>query len=60
MLTRIKQKLQSGEIAISGDQWPRFLYTNEVYDPDDPWNGLLRSHLLINVSLPVFVNHMTA
>ncbi|KAG2082518.1 uncharacterized protein F5147DRAFT_749012 [Suillus discolor] len=34
-------ELQSGEIAVSGDQWPRFLYTNEAYDPDDPWNGLL-------------------
>jgi hypothetical protein len=60
MLTRIKQKLQSGEIAVSGDQWPLFLYANEVYDPDDPWNSLLRSRLLINVSSPVFVNRMTA
>ncbi|KAG2750961.1 hypothetical protein P692DRAFT_201839141 [Suillus brevipes Sb2] len=54
--TKIKQKLQSGEIAVSGDQWPLFLYANEVYDPDDPWNGLLRSRLLINAYRHVFTS----
>jgi hypothetical protein len=47
-----KQNLQSGEIAVSGDQWPLFVYANEAYDPEDPWNGLLRSRLLVNVSAP--------
>ncbi|KAG2737704.1 hypothetical protein P692DRAFT_20883308 [Suillus brevipes Sb2] len=51
-----KQKLQSGEIAVSGDQWPLFLYANEAYDPDDPWNGLLRSRLLINAFRHVFTS----
>ncbi|KAG1789913.1 hypothetical protein EV424DRAFT_1355557 [Suillus variegatus] len=49
-----KQQLQSGEIAVSGDQWPHFLYANETYDPDNPWNGLLRSRLLINAFRHVF------
>ncbi|KAG1844356.1 hypothetical protein F4604DRAFT_1689115 [Suillus subluteus] len=51
MLTsiRTKQNLQSGVISISGDQWPLLLYANKAYDPDDPWNGLLRTRLLINV-----------
>ncbi|KAG2339467.1 hypothetical protein BDR05DRAFT_977700 [Suillus weaverae] len=52
----IKQKLQSGEIAVSRDQWPRFLYANEVYNPDDPWNGLLRSRLLINAYRHLFTS----
>ncbi|KAG2039132.1 hypothetical protein BDR03DRAFT_933333 [Suillus americanus] len=52
----IKQKLQSSEIAVSGDQWPLFLYANEVYDPDDPWNGLSRSRLLINAYRHVFTS----
>ncbi|KAG2130465.1 uncharacterized protein EDB93DRAFT_1094910, partial [Suillus bovinus] len=49
-----KQKFQSGEIAVSGDQWPLFVYANEAYDPEDPWNGLLRSRLLVNAFRHVF------
>jgi len=43
----IKDKLKSGELAVSGDQWPVFLYARFTHDPEDPWNGLLRSSLLI-------------
>ncbi|KAG1896427.1 uncharacterized protein F5891DRAFT_1130266 [Suillus fuscotomentosus] len=42
-----KQSLKSGETAVRGDQWPMFLYAGYVYDPEDPWRGLLRSDLLI-------------
>ncbi|KAG1899887.1 uncharacterized protein F5891DRAFT_953184, partial [Suillus fuscotomentosus] len=42
-----KQSLQSGEIAVCGDQWPMFLYAGCVYDPEDPWKGLLRSEILV-------------
>jgi hypothetical protein len=38
---------------VSGDQWPIFLYRGCIYDPEDPWNGLFRSSLLISVSLHV-------
>ena len=34
---------------MAGDQWPIFLYANYTYDPEDPWNGLLRSGLLVDV-----------
>ncbi|KAG1732426.1 uncharacterized protein EDB91DRAFT_1238763 [Suillus paluster] len=43
---RIKEDLCSGEMLVCGDQWPIFLYAHYVYDHDDPWSGLLRSHLL--------------
>ncbi|KAG1892880.1 uncharacterized protein F5891DRAFT_963751 [Suillus fuscotomentosus] len=46
-LPRTKQSLKSGETAVCGDQWPMFLYAGYVYDPEDPWRGLLRSDLLI-------------
>lgn len=49
-IQRIKEKLRSGELAVSGDQWPIFLYAGYTYDPEDPWNGLLRSTLLVCVS----------
>ncbi|KAG1869088.1 hypothetical protein C8R48DRAFT_771259 [Suillus tomentosus] len=51
-----KQNLQSGEIAVSGDQWPLFVYANEAYDPEDPWNGLLRSRLLVNAFRHIFTS----
>jgi len=50
MIYRTKDKLKSGEIAVSGDQWPIFIYAGYAYDSEDPWNGLLRSNLLISVS----------
>ena len=46
---RTKAKLQSGEMEIPGDQWPTFLYANNMYDPEDPWKGLLRSSILVCV-----------
>ena len=50
-LPRMKSKLINSQIQIVGDQWPIFLYANYVYDPEDPWNGLLHSGLLVLVSL---------
>jgi len=43
-------KLASGELIVCGDQWPMLVYTNQEYDPEDPWNGLFKSQLLIWVS----------
>ena len=34
---------------MTGDQWPLFLYADYHYDPEDPWNGLFRSALLVCV-----------
>ena len=49
----IKAKLVGGQIQVSGDQWPVFVYANYAYDAGDPWNGLLRSGLLVSVSTPL-------
>ena len=46
----VKQKLRSGEISVSGDQWPIFLYANYKFDPEEPWKGLLKSSILVSVS----------
>jgi hypothetical protein len=50
MQCSIKTKLTSGEMVVSGDQWPIFVYHGEQYDPEDPWNGLFRNSLLVSVS----------
>ena len=36
-------------MAVAGDQWPIFIYQGYTYDPEDPWNGLFRSSLLVSV-----------
>jgi hypothetical protein len=47
---RIRRELKSGHLVPSGDMWPRFLFRNYEYNLADPWDGLLRSGLLVKVS----------
>jgi len=45
-------------MRVSGEQWPLFLYADLAYDEQDPWNGLMRSEILVKVcalSLTCFV-----
>jgi hypothetical protein len=50
LLVRIRRDLESGKVIPSGDLWPRFLYQGYKYNSNDPWDGLLRSSLLVKVS----------
>jgi hypothetical protein len=52
--SRIRTKLSSGEMAIPGDQWPLLVYANQEYNPEEPWDGLFRSLLLVWVSTHSF------
>ncbi|KAG6370855.1 hypothetical protein JVT61DRAFT_10876 [Boletus reticuloceps] len=54
--SNIRSKLITGQIQPSGDQWPVFLYANYTYDAEDPWNGLLRSSLLISAYKHIFTS----
>ncbi|KAG1724908.1 hypothetical protein EDB19DRAFT_1621948, partial [Suillus lakei] len=51
-----RENLRSGEISDCGDQWPVFLYYNHIYDAEDPWCSLLRSHLLTCAYKHVFTS----
>lgn len=51
VLVRVRAKLASGEISVSGDQWPMLVYENQAYDDNEPWTGLFRSKLLVFVSI---------
>ncbi|KAF8329620.1 hypothetical protein F5887DRAFT_896688, partial [Amanita rubescens] len=42
-----RTKLTSGQLAVKGDQWPLILYAKQEFDPEDPWDGLFRSELLV-------------
>ncbi|KIJ59841.1 hypothetical protein HYDPIDRAFT_32833 [Hydnomerulius pinastri MD-312] len=52
----VKMKLVSGQIQVAGDQWPIFLYANYTYDPEDPWNGLLQSGILVSAFKHIFTS----
>ncbi|KIJ59509.1 hypothetical protein HYDPIDRAFT_177796 [Hydnomerulius pinastri MD-312] len=43
-------------MLVSGDQRPIFLYANYAYDPEDPWNGLLRSGVLVSAFKHIFMS----
>jgi hypothetical protein len=45
-------------MVVSGDQWPIFVYHGYNYDPEDPWNGLFRSILLVSVGYSQLLLHM--
>jgi hypothetical protein len=46
---RTRGKLENGEIVVTGNDWPLFLYAGESFDEGDPWNGLFRGQILITV-----------
>ena len=45
-------------MIIAGDQWPVFLYHGYNYDPQDPWNGLFRSALLVVVNFALIFQYI--
>ena len=49
--TGSRKKLHSGELTVSGDQWPLFLYQGYAYNLEDPWNGLFKCTLLVYVCI---------
>ncbi|RXW14922.1 hypothetical protein EST38_g10930 [Candolleomyces aberdarensis] len=42
-----RRRLRSGEIIPLPEQWPIFLYQGLNYNASDPWEGLLKGHLLV-------------
>lgn len=52
---RVRDGLRNGDIIVRGDHWPLLLYRNYVCDPEDMWNGLLRSDILVYVRCFLFI-----
>lgn len=46
---RVRRDLRGGQLIPAGDMWPRFLFRGFEYNPNDAWDGLLRSPLLVKV-----------
>lgn len=51
---RVKEQLKSGQMVVPGDQWPIFLYASSMYDPNKPWDGLLRNEILVSVRVNIY------
>lgn len=52
----IQEKLRTGELSVSGDQWPIFLYNGYKFFEDDPWKGLLQSVILVKAFKHIFTS----
>lgn len=53
---RFKAKLRSGELLVPGDQWPLFIYAGQIFSDEDPWKGLFRSKIMVQV-MSLLVSH---
>ncbi|KAJ3517088.1 hypothetical protein NMY22_g14042 [Coprinellus aureogranulatus] len=51
-----RKALRSGEITVSGDQWPVFLYRDHTFNPENPWDGLFEGKLLVSAFKHVFTS----
>ncbi|KAG6914296.1 hypothetical protein DXG01_001249 [Tephrocybe rancida] len=54
--SEVKEKLKSGELLVSGDEWPVCIYHGYTYGPEDLWNGAFRSLLLVKAFKHVFTS----
>ncbi|PIL33145.1 hypothetical protein GSI_04595 [Ganoderma sinense ZZ0214-1] len=52
----VKKDLQAKRMTVPTDQWPIFIYANDAYDPESPWDGFLRGRLLVNAFKHVFTS----
>jgi Family of unknown function (DUF6698) len=53
-LLRVKQNLRDCPSKATSTAFPTFLYPSGAYDPTDGFKGLLRSEVLVYVSLNEF------
>ncbi|KAH6897576.1 hypothetical protein BKA70DRAFT_1116126 [Coprinopsis sp. MPI-PUGE-AT-0042] len=51
-----RELLRSGQLVPCGEQWSPFLYEDHLFDPEDPWKGLLHGPLLIKAFKHVFTS----
>ncbi|KAF6751500.1 hypothetical protein DFP72DRAFT_816427, partial [Ephemerocybe angulata] len=52
----VRKSLRSGEIVVSGNDWHSFLYVGYKLNPEKPWEGFLRSDLLLSAFKHVFTS----
>ncbi|KAJ2925451.1 hypothetical protein H1R20_g11642, partial [Candolleomyces eurysporus] len=55
-----RRRLRKGEIIPTPGQWPIFLYEDLKFNPADPWEGLLKGHLVVQAYKHIFVSPSSA
>jgi len=45
----MRARLLDGSIKVVADDWPNFLYDEDMYDPNELDKGLLRGYFLLRV-----------
>jgi len=45
----MRAKFLDGSIQVTANDWPNFLYEEDVYDPDELDKGLLQGYFLLRV-----------
>ncbi|KAH6872022.1 hypothetical protein BKA70DRAFT_1130313 [Coprinopsis sp. MPI-PUGE-AT-0042] len=51
-----RESLRTGTLIIAGDEWPVFLYKDYRCNPQDVWDGLFRSSLLVYAFKHIFTS----
>ena len=46
-----RAKVDRGEIVIGADEWPVFLYDEDIINPEKEWIGLFLGETFVHVSL---------
>ncbi|TEB40259.1 hypothetical protein FA13DRAFT_1619127, partial [Coprinellus micaceus] len=52
----VQARLRSGELAVTGLQWPLFLWVGSKCKEDDLWDGFMRSRLLLQAYKHIFTS----
>ncbi|TEB09971.1 hypothetical protein FA13DRAFT_1759839 [Coprinellus micaceus] len=50
----IQKQLKTGQIIVSGDNWPFFLYRDHTLNAENLWDGLFQGELLVSAFKHVF------
>lgn len=56
----IRESLRDGTALIRGDEWPKFLYSDETHSEIVPWVGFLKNPILVKAAKFIFTSPSSA
>ena len=51
---RFQAQVDRSEISIGADEWPMFLYDEDMYDPKKEWTGLFLGETFVHMSPSIY------
>ncbi|KAG2005518.1 hypothetical protein CC2G_001918 [Coprinopsis cinerea AmutBmut pab1-1] len=52
----IKRQLRDNELIVKAQDWPRFLWKDEVHNPEKPWEGFLQNDIIVKGFKHIFTS----